>query len=54
MTIPYLIEQAKNRLHYYQQQVLYYTSVGDIENIAKFQELADETNLTISRLETLL
>lgn len=54
MNIPSLIELTRNRLHHYQQQVLYYTSVGDFENINKFQELADETSLTISKLETLL
>lgn len=54
MTIPQLIELTKNRLKYYEQQILVYHSIGDVETLTKFQTLADETNLTISKLETLL
>lgn len=53
MTIPQLIELAENRLRYYQQQLLVYHSIGDIDHINKFQALADETALTITKLKTL-
>lgn len=45
----HIIYQAIN----YQQQLLVYHSIGDIDHINKFQALADETALTITKLKTL-